>query len=196
MFSRDICDPCLLWTWVCSEAFKPELGCWQMLLLNLDAYLGAGQYMLLCFCFSHGSFSLISSSIPFLPFLFSFLFWVEIIYPPMSVSIVLEHRRQYTSHPLALMTSPCWGLCDKFSSTRFEMEDAETWVVQESLSKSPWLGCDEAETSAVFRPAMGIVLMLNLCSGTADKCQQRYALLNSRDNLIPEPKWGKKKPSY
>lgn len=74
MFSRDICDPCLLWTWVCSEAFKPELSCWQMLLLNLDAYLGAGQYMLLCFCSSHGSFSFISSSIPFLPFLFPFPF--------------------------------------------------------------------------------------------------------------------------
>lgn len=55
-------------------------------------------------------------------------------------------------------------------------------VTETEFSQSPWWGRDEAETSVVFRPALGVVLMLSLCGRMANECQQRYALLNSRKN--------------
>lgn len=144
MFSHDAYDPCLLWTRVCSEAFKPEISCWQML-LNLEAYLGAGQCASLLilprFLFSH--FLLTPPSFP-LPL--PFLSWEHLspclsFYSPWNT--VTVYYTPFGSHDFSVLRA-VWCF-------RLHVEVAET-----EFSRSPRLGLDETETSAVSRPALGI----------------------------------------
>lgn len=147
-----------------------------------------GQYMLLCFCSSHGSLSLISSSTPPsfplpLPFfeLRSFIPHLS-FYSPWNTGDSTRHTLWFSwlLHAEGCVTSFRLHVL-KWRLQRLSFPGVPGWAV---MKQRPQL----------FLGQHWVLSWCWVCDWMVNKCQQRYALLNSRESLIPEPTWGKKKP--